>query len=125
VEAHKTETTHTRGPWIANHTHADNGKFKYGVRNQTSDNPVFDWKTSITRNGSPCYLGTLIQAGARDHAEAEANANLIAAAPELLEALDDIIGLAKAGRIVHIENRAKAAIAKAKGESIEDFETRR
>lgn len=45
-----------------------------------------------------------------------ANASLIAAAPELLEALDDIIGLAEAGRMVHVINRAKAAIAKAKGE---------
>lgn len=35
---------------------------------------------------------------------------------ELLEALDDIIGMARAGRMVHVINRAKAAIAKAKGE---------
>ena len=36
---------------------------------------------------------------------------------ELLEALDDTIGMAKAGRMVHVENRARAAIAKATGEN--------
>ena len=51
--------------------------------------------------------------------ECEANAYLIAAAPELLEALDKIIGLAKVGRMVHVINTAKAAIAKAKGEGNE------
>ena len=45
------------------------------------------------------------------------NLNLMLAAPELLEALDDIIGMAKAGRMVHVENRARAAIAKATGEN--------
>ena len=46
----------------------------------------------------------------------DADARLIAAAPEMLDALDDIIGMAEVGRMVHVINRAKAATAKARGE---------
>jgi hypothetical protein len=50
--------------------------------------------------------------------EAKANARLIAAAPELLEALQAIAG-SKVSQHVHIDlhNKARAAIAKATGET--------
>lgn len=45
---------------------------------------------------------------------AEANAHLIAAAPDLLRALEEILGLLEHRPMVHL-NAAKVAIAKAKG----------
>lgn len=36
---------------------------------------------------------------------------------ELVEVLDDIIALAEAGRMVHVINRARDAITKARGEA--------
>lgn len=51
--------------------------------------------------------------------EAEANARLIATAPELLEALESIIASADAGNAAILNrllDQARAAIAKAKGE---------
>lgn len=49
--------------------------------------------------------------------EAEANARLIAAAPELLEACEGLLGLAERDGWLHVAvNAARAAIAKAKGE---------
>ena len=52
--------------------------------------------------------------------EAKANARLIAAAPELLDALEGLLGLAERDGWLHIAvNQARAAIAKAKGESNE------
>ena len=52
--------------------------------------------------------------------EAEANARLIAAAPELLEALQNMLGLTEASDYMgvgEIEQQARAAIAKATGGS--------
>lgn len=47
--------------------------------------------------------------------EATANAHLIAAAPDLAEALEDLIGIGEVGRNA-AEDRARAALAKARGE---------
>lgn len=58
-----------------------------------------------------------------DGAEGKANARLIAAAPELLEALEELVDLVKATREGEYEidsftwQPAQAAIAKARGES--------
>ncbi len=55
-----------------------------------------------------------------DEAERAANARLIAAAPDLLEALEELYWLAtdseRMGVHMHEYDRAQAAIAKAKGE---------
>lgn len=49
----------------------------------------------------------------------EANARLIAAAPELLEACEGLLGLAERDGWLHIAvNAARDAIAKAKGEGV-------
>lgn len=57
-----------------------------------------------------------------DHTPREANARLIAAAPELLEALRDVLRIARAASVGISGNqprldRASAAIAKAEGRS--------
>jgi hypothetical protein len=53
------------------------------------------------------------------HDHAEADAHLVAAAPDLLEALEDILRIYdRGGGIGHI-HRARAAIAKARGESVD------
>ena len=89
---------HTPGPWFA-----------VGAQVEIEDDSVPDICT--------CDPQVMRQSHLDWHPRTvEANARLIAAAPELLEALDDIIGMARAGRMVHVINRAKAAIAKAKGE---------
>ncbi len=53
----------------------------------------------------------------------EANARLIAAAPELLEALEELYWLVderqRLGRFVEIYDKAKAAIAAARGEDVD------
>lgn len=49
--------------------------------------------------------------------EAEANARLIAAAPELLEALQECLGWVNNGMARDVHNKAQAAIAKALGET--------
>lgn len=52
---------------------------------------------------------------ARGREEAEANARLIAAAPEMLEALEGILAITDRDHAAW--NKARAAIAKAKGEA--------
>lgn len=103
--AKKTEMKHTSGPWFLceqverPHQHA-----LVGIGNGA----VHVGYASITPAMSPF--------------EADANARLIAAAPELLETLDALVHKME----MHLENRglfclitddARAAIAKAKGET--------
>ena len=93
---------HTPGPWVV-------GELNKGPVAGTVPVHTADYMESYRSGQLVCSVyGTA--------AFSYANARLIAAAPELLEALDDIIGMAQAGRMVHVINRAKAAIAKAKGE---------
>ena len=47
-----------------------------------------------------------------------ANARLIAAAPELLEALECMLSCEDAHHVIDANKRARAAIAKAKGENL-------
>ena len=53
---------------------------------------------------------------ANDHSEQRANARLIAAAPDLLEALEDAVSTQPADSPIKWVLRARAAIAKATGE---------
>ncbi|EKT4443986.1 hypothetical protein [Stenotrophomonas maltophilia] len=107
---------HTPGPWEV--AEQDGELFVQVVNQPASCHPMFDRYRIIhgyvggdpTDNPTP-DLGT-----------PEANALLIAAAPELLEALKDLIGWVPGGVHFHTDapqkavERASAAIAKATGE---------
>lgn len=95
---------HTPGPWTVVSDHDWHSGQKYGVKDVVPLN----------------------------HTITEANANLIAAAPDLLEVLegiinaiecddlvarDESIGSDEGDHVYHVTRRAKAAIARAKGES--------
>ena len=83
-------STHTPGPWHVHNHHVDAGKFR--------------------------YLQTCMEGAPED--EWEANAHLIAAAPELLAACQSICGVFEGHEDVPIYVRkARAAIAKAEGKS--------
>ena len=79
---------------------------------------VIGGKESSQKNGPPQQM--IVQVGGfAEWKEAEANARLIAAAPELLEALQNMLGLTEASDYMalgEIEQQARAAIAKALGE---------
>lgn len=92
-----TQSQHTPGPWIV------------------------QGDTYVTVNS--LIIAHCKQAGNTTLEEAQANARLIAAAPELLEALEDLIGYAehRFGDNDYYKNhgcmnKARAAIAKARGE---------
>lgn len=83
--------THTPGPWTA---------LNRGYKSHVTDNDM-NWNAEIVGPG---------------HA---ANALLIAAAPELLEALQEFVGAVNAGAKfsdMSVVEYARTAIAKAKGE---------
>lgn len=68
------------------------------------------------------YIAVCVERGSliRDQAEFEANARLIAAAPELLDALEEVVTdlqFSEAPQHRNLVTLARAAIAKAKGES--------
>jgi len=95
--------THTPGPWCL---------FDYGE----------GWH--INQAGGPGFIGSLPRYKHREK-ECEANANLIAAAPDLLEALDSIMEICSQGRqiypatmaerVAEVLITARAAIAKSRG----------
>lgn len=93
-------TKHTPGPWVAN------GAEVWGTHAM---------RFSLTTGGTPMIATVCKHTDAERAFPYEANANLIAAAPDLLEALKQIAGSdpyhqSAAGRI------ARAAIARATGE---------
>jgi hypothetical protein len=68
----------------------------------------------------PCDIGDVHHTSSQSEATQEANARLIAAAPELLEALVDLLRETSDGQqlcAVQFVHAARAAIAKARGES--------
>ena len=89
-------TKHTPGPWEVNHTGTGIGV-----------DPVCDAVNATFRHDNELM-----------RIEAEANANLIAAAPDLLEACIQMVFIASAGEVPRnlILKDAKAAIAKAEAE---------
>lgn len=98
---------HTQGPWFSE------GATVYAL---VSDG--FKRGVEQFRNSFWC----LVQGVGRSDEELEANARLIAAAPELLEALEGIIGAYEKldGHVVcrgSWHSHAVAAISKAKGEA--------
>lgn len=93
---------HTPGPWQAHPTNPDD------------DDSVFDWRTPIV--GKCKHIGSFVQSGARDITEAQANAHLIAAAPELLAAGEAVLAyMDLCNDRGDLERNLRAAIAKAKG----------
>ena len=98
---------HTPGPWA--------------VREHWSDDGAFE--VYPTRGGAPSYgqwsaLAEVPEYGKEDSPEAEANAHLIAAAPDLLEALQEIVNAADGDGWNQLDaglKKARAAIAKATG----------
>lgn len=102
-----TASKHTPGPW-----HMDPEEITSGFRivPKIGDRGL---AVAIQRDAAPAIPGSGI-----DRATAEANARLIAAAPELLEALEEMV---KAGEFEDWDGRcdciavARAAIAKATG----------
>jgi hypothetical protein len=86
---------HTPGPWAAE------------LWNNSSTDDI-GW--TITRNGSRVPTSTFDG----DEAEAEANARLIAAAPDLLEALSAMLEQFNYNTITGIVHDESAAIAKAR-----------
>lgn len=107
----RTESKHTPGPWIEDH-------FQYAGEHQR------DIYAELS-DGSRVQVAAVAEMlGFRPHWEAEANANLMAAAPDLLEALEKVAGhfLMLATGNMPAEsyaddfNAAQAAIARARGE---------
>ncbi len=99
---------HTKGPWCVSNGHL--------LRIAAKDS---DWKTPATICGVH-RIGKRI--GRQRTKEVLANAHLIAAAPDLLDALKEMVSsfpLLRDGALGYEEDahaKARAAIAKAKGE---------
>jgi hypothetical protein len=108
---------HTPGPWKYSVTHPLSGSAWFVVVDRNGSGPIMD-VGGHEKNGQIAEAKYLIT----DPQEIEANARLIAAAPELLEALElllaDAEGLYKATGGMFTDERfpfvtARAAIAKA------------
>lgn len=93
------EAKHTPGPWEAE---------KFGAIHGGEDQQYF-------RGRRRSQVATACLAGNIHDDERDANARLIAAAPDLLEALKEVIALSD--RKHEAWDKAKAAIAKAEGNS--------
>ena len=96
--------THTPGPWESNETGAAGDELACAVWTKAGYTPIC---TTDFRVGKykPCTPR-----------EQHANARLIAAAPELLEALETIVNLPEEIACHSVKEYARSAIAKAKGE---------
>ena len=100
------KTKHTPGPWETKPEECDKPYIRIrGTR--------LGSRYKVANAITPVYDGV----GAREAEETRANARLIAAAPELLEALQAIINDGLHCDVVpHLHTKARAAIAKATGE---------
>jgi hypothetical protein len=76
---------------------------------------IYNEIKALSKRGKTWVI-TRITAARVGHDEARANANLIAAAPDLLEALEDIIA-SQSAILDELTAKARAAIAKAKGDA--------
>ncbi len=73
--------------------------------------------SSATRGNNMAHVANVWNGGTRLQEVAEANARLIAAAPELLDALRDLSASCQKWAPTIDRSRARAAIAKATGET--------
>ncbi len=96
-------TGHTKGPWVIKEPrHPDHAGASYDVYGP-------DWDQSAPRRDWPWRVASVTHSSP----QSEANARLIAAAPDLYEALENIL------ESTYDENTkivARAALAKARGE---------
>lgn len=107
-------TEHTPGPWFAVSERLYQGKHHVAGRG-----PV------VKASGRPRTIAEVYRATTQDgrEKEAEANARLIAAAPELYEALQDCVALLSgevsgAAQVNSILRESRAAIAKVEGAAL-------
>ena len=96
-------SNYTPGPWRDDSTHVRTAINSIATANNKRKHIAM---INITKN--PEYEITI--------EEHEANARLIAAAPDLLEALESIVGGSTQRVSAELHTRAQAAIAKAKGD---------
>jgi hypothetical protein len=105
------KTQHTPGPWAVRDHWADEGAFE-----------VYPTRGGEPKIGQWSALAEVPEYGPNDAPEAEANARLIAAAPDLLEALELMLENLDAMYVVSpassAHKKARAAIAKATGEKV-------
>lgn len=96
---------HTPGPWSIYHS-------KFGPEVRTDD-------VNADQRIAVCHYATTLRADCEDmeSGEHEANARLIAAAPDLLASLKELIPLWSSGIDEPWVKRAKEAIAKACGQT--------
>ena len=98
-------TEHTPGPWIYDHA----------PDNQTSDDTYSIYSES--HDGTLADVYPWYDADGKPTVDVTANARLIAASPDLLAALEDILDSGPDfEHCAELALRARAAIAKAKGE---------
>lgn len=112
-----TTTQHTLGPWLITNGHIENGEWVIGIASEKQDGTL---ALVIGSKARPGYT--------QESIEATSNACLIAAAPELLEALEgmfeDFITIHEmqnkpdyiAKAVAERKEKARAAIAKARGQ---------
>lgn len=114
-----TEAKHTPGPW-----RVPDQTYRRHLTVETSDKiDVFDGMVACPGSGgSVSYTDTICTLGWQGTPEWEANARLIAAAPDLLEALERCLNFienteSEMGDTLECGDKARAAIARAKGEA--------
>lgn len=110
---------HTQGPWRYSRTHLASSDYWYVITDAEGFGPLVD-VGGKDKNGQIAEAKYLIT----DEATIEANARLIAAAPELLEALKGLQKVIRDGHLLDVKKRfdlcvadatACTAIAKAEG----------
>ena len=107
---------HTQGPWEIRATRIDDNAFISDIQAPNQDNP--------SQSGSNPTVATTWYRP--DDGEAEANARLIAAAPDLLEALNELVNWFGMDRsdwdgwegVNEVLDSASNAIAKATGKEV-------
>ncbi|MBW3096846.1 hypothetical protein [Pseudohoeflea coraliihabitans] len=104
-----TESKHTPGPWAFEvNVWGSILSTDYGEAENLKAGRAWDEDISIAANVDWDVIG---------EEEIAANARLIAAAPELLEALEETLIVATRNEDGDFADRARAAIAKAKGDA--------
>ena len=104
------KTEFTPGPWVSSAGHI----YKTGKDGANI--------AAVSEPRAETHVGyTPVRLGSKDADEAFANAHLIAAAPELYEALDELTnysgGASNALEDPYVMERVEAALSKARGES--------
>ena len=109
------ENKHTRGPWVAKIDERHNGHCGISIVSESQDYSI----ATVYLDEINTRWGDQLATKRHENVKAVANANLIAAAPELLEALEEakeeLEAIEKNCGILIVLERIESAIAKAKG----------